>query len=206
MTKKKRQRKVLAAFICLVALGIIYFLVSRASWNQETDEETEELEILSISPAEISEAVITNSYGTVTLSYDGETWTSSEDTELELNQDALTTLWNRLNPLSAVRDLGEAPEDLSAYGLSEPDVTIEITREDGTALTVRIGSTASDGNVYVMTSESDHIYTCDSYLATAFTCRLSDLEATEETETDAADDDAEVETETDSETEEATTE
>ncbi len=179
MTKKKRQRKVLAAILGLLALGLIYFLVSRASWNQEAEDTTEELEVLSISPAEISEAVITNSYGTVTLSYDGETWTSPDDTDLALNQDALTTLWNRLNPLSAVRDLGEASEDLSAYGLSDPAVTIEITKKDGTELTVRIGGTASDGNVYVMTSESDHIYTCDSYLATAYTCRLSDLEATE---------------------------
>ena len=101
---------------------------------------------------------------------------------MELNQDALTTLWDRLNPLSAVRDLGEAPEDLSAYNLSNPTITIEITREDSTELTVSIGSTASDGNVYVMTSESDHIYTCDSYLATAFTFRLIDFEAVVEEE------------------------
>ena len=101
---------------------------------------------------------------------------------MDLNQDALATLWNRLNPLSAVRDLGEAPEDLSAYSLADPAVTIRIIRDDGTELTVSIGSTASDGNVYVMTSESDHIYTCDSYLATAFTCSLRDFEATVEEE------------------------
>ena len=78
---------------------------------------------------------------------------------------------------SAVRDLGETPENLSAYSLSDPAITIQITRDDGTEITVSIGGTASDGNVYVMTSESNHIYTCDSYLATAFTCQLSDFEA-----------------------------
>ena len=87
-----------------------------------------------------------------------------------------------MNPLSAVRDLGEAPEDLSAYSLADPAVTIRIIRDDGTELTVSIGSTASDGNVYVMTSESDHIYTCDNYLATAFTCSLRDFEAIVEEE------------------------
>ena len=137
---------------------------------------------MSVAPAEISEAEITNSYGTLYLSYDGETWISPDNPEMDLNQDALAALWNRLNPLSAVRDLGEAPEDLSAYSLADPAVTIRITRDDGTELTVSIGSTASDGNVYVMTSESDHIYTCDSYLATAFTCSLRDFEATVEEE------------------------
>ena len=189
MTKKKRQVRLLAAIAALAALGLLYVLVSRADWNGEKDDTaTEEIEALSIAPAEISEAAITSSYGTLRLHYDGETWTSVDDPSMELNQDALSNLWNRLNPLSAVRDLGETPEDLSAYSLSDPAITIRITRDDSTEITVSIGSTASDGNVYVMTSESDHIYTCDSYLATAFTCQLSDFEVTvEEEESDTTD-------------------
>ena len=192
MTKKKRKVRLLAAIAALAALGLLYVLVSRADWNgEEDDTAAEEIEALSISPVEISEAVITSSYGTLRLNYDGETWTSPDAPFMELNQDALSNLWNRLNPLSAVRDLGEAPEDLSAYSLADPAITIRITRDDGTEITVSIGSTASDGNVYVMTSESDHIYTCDSYLATAFTCQLSDFEVIAEEEepdtTDSAD-------------------
>lgn len=192
MTKKKRKVRLLAAIAALAALGLLYVLVSRADWNgEEDDTAAEEIEALSISPAEISEAVITSSYGTLRLNYDGETWTSPDAPSMELNQDALSNLWNRLNPLSAVRDLGEAPEDLSVYSLADPAITIRITRDDGTEITVSIGSTASDGNVYVMTSESDHIYTCDSYLATAFTCQLSDFEVIDEEEepdtTDSAD-------------------
>ena len=189
MTKKKRKVRLLAAIAALAALGLLYVLVSRADWNgEEDDTAAEEIEALSISPAKISEAVITSSYGTLRLNYDGETWTSPDALSMELNQDALSNLWNRLNPLSAVRDLGEAPEDLSAYSLSDPAITIRITRDDSTEITVSIGSTASDGNVYVMTSESDHIYTCDSYLATAFTCQLSDFEViAEEGEPDTTD-------------------
>lgn len=192
MTKKKRKVRLLAAIAALAALGLLYVLVSRTDWNgEEDDTATEEIEALSISPAKISEAVITSSYGTLRLNYDGETWTSPDAPSMELNQDALSNLWNRLNPLSTVRDLGEAPEDLGAYSLSDPAITIRITRDDSTEITVSIGSTASDGNVYVMTSESDHIYTCDSYLATAFTCQLSDFEVIAEGEetdmTDSAD-------------------
>ena len=192
MTKKKRQVRLLAAIAALAALGLLYVLVSRADWNgEEDDTAAEEIEALSIAPAEISEAAITSSYGTLRLHYDGEIWTSVDAPSMELNQDALSNMWNRLNPLSAVRDLGEAPENLSAYSLSDPAITIRITRDDSTEISVSIGSTASDGNVYVMTSESDHIYTCDSYLATAFTCQLSDFEVIAEGEetdmTDSAD-------------------
>ena len=182
MTKKKRQVKLLAAIAALAVLGLLYVLVSRADWNSEEDDTTEEIEVLSVAPAEISEAAITNSYGTLRLTYDGETWASPDDPSMELNQDALSTLWNRLNPLSAVRDLGDAPEDLSDYGLSDPAISIRITRDDGSEITVSVGSAASDGNVYVETSESEHVYTCDSYLATAFTCQLSDFEEIAEEE------------------------
>ena len=132
MTKKKRQVKLLAAIAALAVLALVYVLVSRADWNHEEDETTEEIEVLSVAPAEISEAEITNSYGTLYLSYDGETWISPDNPEMDLNQDALATLWNRLNPLSAVRDLGEAPEDLSATVL-----LIRLSRSGSSAMTVR---------------------------------------------------------------------
>ena len=79
MTKKKRQVKLLAAIAALAVLALVYVLVSRAGWNHEEDETTEEIEVLSVAPAEISEAEITNSYGTLYLSYDGETWISPDN-------------------------------------------------------------------------------------------------------------------------------
>ena len=103
MTKKKRKVRLLAAIAALAALGLLYVLVSRADWNgEEDDTAVEEIEALSIAPAEISEAAITSSYGTLRLHYDGETWTSVDAPSMELNQDALSNLWNRLNPLSAI--------------------------------------------------------------------------------------------------------
>ena len=77
-------------------------------------------------------------------------------------------------------------EDLEAYGLAEPVITISITLQDGQEITVYLGNDSSDGNLYFMTSESGSIYTGDSYLATAFDCQLSDLEAEEEEEEDAS--------------------
>ena len=72
MTKKKRKVRLLAAIAALAALGLLYVLVSRADWNgEEDDTAAEEIEALSISPAKISEAVITSSYGTLRLNYDG---------------------------------------------------------------------------------------------------------------------------------------
>ena len=182
MTKKKKRNRMIAAVLVLAALAVIYVLVLRADFNgEDTAEEEEETTVLAIEREDIRSAQIENSYGTLRLSYDGETWTSEDDPDSPLNQDAVSALFNRLNPLTAVRDLGEQ-EDLEVYGLAEPVITISLTLQDGREITVYLGNDSSDGNLYFMTSESGSVYTGDSYLTTAFDCQLSDLEAEEEEE------------------------
>ena len=168
MTKKKRRLRLCAAALLLAALAVIYALVLRADFNgQDTSEEEEELTVLAVEREDIRSAQIENSAGTLAFSYDGETWSSVDDPDFPLDQDAVSALFNRLNPLNAVRDLGEmGEEDLGAYGLEAPAVTISLTLEDGEELSVCLGNEASDGNLYFMTSESSRVYTGDSYLAT----------------------------------------
>lgn len=184
MTKKKKRFRLAAAGLTLVVLAVIYILVLQADFNgEDTVEEENAITVLSVEREDIRTARIENSKGTLQFSYDGETWTSEDDPAFALNQDSVSALFNRLNPLEAVRDLG-AQEELADYGLETPVITITVTLEDGQEFTVYLGNEASDGNLYFMTSESDHVYTGDSYLATAFDCELPDLEAEEDTEED----------------------
>ena len=187
--------RMIAAVLILAALAVIYVLVLRADFNAEKPEEEEEITALTIDRADIRYAQIENSYGTLRFAYDGETWTSEDAPSFGLNQDSMDALFNRLNPLTAARDLGEEEETegLAAYGLEDPSVVITVTLEEGQEYTIRLGAEASDGSLYFMTSESDHIYTGDSYLATAFDFELSDMEAIEE-ETDTEEEDGTEET------------
>lgn len=187
MTKKKKRTRMIAAVLLLAVLAVTYVLVLRADFNgEDVEEETEEIMVLEIEREDISTVRLENSYGTLQFAYDGETWTSEDDPAFQLNQDSMSALFNRLNPLTAVRDLGEQ-EYLEAYGLAEPVITISITLQDGQEIAVYLGNDSSDGNLYFMTSESSSIYTGDSYLATAFDCQLSDLEAEEEEEEEEED-------------------
>ena len=142
MTKKKRRLRLCAAALLLAALAVIYALVLRADFNgQDTSEEEEELTVLAVEREDIRSAQIESSAGTLTFSYDGETWSSADDPDFPLDQDAVSALFNRLNPLNAVRDLGEmGEEDLEAYGLEAPAVTISLTLEDGEELSVCLGT------------------------------------------------------------------
>lgn len=199
MTKKKKQLRLMGAALVLILLAAVYILVHRAGFNEETEEEVETTDILTVDPTSISAVKLTNSNGTLIFSYDGETWKSEDDPEIALDQDAMTSLFERLNPLSAYRDLGEAADDLAAYGLEEPAITIALALQSGEEVYIYLGDSAADGNLYFMTSDSDHIYTGDSYLVTAFDCEISDLEDTSEDEdetTEAGEETMEAEDET----------
>ena len=102
--------RMIAAVLILAALAVIYVLVLRADFNAEEPEEEEEITALTIDRADIRYAQIENSYGTLRFAYDGETWTSEDDPSFGLNQDSMDALFNRLNPLTAARDLGEGEE------------------------------------------------------------------------------------------------
>ena len=183
MTKKKKRIRLLVSLLIVIVLCAVYVLVRQTDWESE-EEETTELEILDIDPQEVSAVKIENEKGTILLSYNGEIWKSEDDPELELNQDSLDNLINRLHPLSVKRELPEVLEDLSAYGLESPEIRVAIALQDGTELTLSFGAEAADGTVYLMTSESGSVYTSDSALSSAFDCSLEDLKAVDEEETE----------------------
>lgn len=106
MTKKKKRTRMIAAVLLLAVLAVTYVLVLRADFNgEDVEEETEEITVLEIEREDISTVRLENSYGTLQFAYDGETWTSEDDPAFQLNQDSMSALFNRLNPLTAVRDL-----------------------------------------------------------------------------------------------------
>lgn len=183
MTKKKKRIRLLVTLLIIIALCVVYVLVRRTDWEPE-EEGTAELEILDIDPQEVRAVKMENARGTLLLSYDGETWKSEDDPEVELNQDSLNNLINRLHPLSVKRELPEVQEELSAYGLASPEIRVSIALQEGTELTISFGTEAADGTVYLMTSESESVYTADSALSSAFDCSLEDLEAATEEETE----------------------
>ncbi len=131
MTRKKKRIRLAAAAVCLVILAVIYVFVLQADFNAEdTTKEENEIAVLTVEREGIRSALIENSQGTLRFTYDGEDWINEEDPAFELNQDSVSALFNRLNPLNAVRDLG-AQEELADCGLEEPSITITVTLEDG---------------------------------------------------------------------------
>lgn len=81
------------------------------------------------------------------------TWTLTDDPSYPLDQDAVEKMANTVCGLQTDWSITSPQED-SAYGLDQPDVTVTLTFTDGSSLTVRFGNlTAEDESLcYVESS------------------------------------------------------
>lgn len=161
----------------LILLGVlavacaVTFGVSRYQEAQEQIRTSGET-ILEIDPEEVQ--ALSWELDGVSLAFhkDG-TWLYDEDEAFPVDEEKIGDLLALFQPLSAAFVI-EEPEDLSAYGLDDPEGSIELTTGD-TTCTIQLGGysvmdsqrylSLGDGNVYLV--ETDPVET--------FSLELSDL-------------------------------
>lgn len=104
---------------------------------------------------------------------DEDTWYYSEDKDFPLKQSEPEKIAKAAAQITADRKL-EDGDSLDAYGLDDPNYSIEITEEDGTVTTVSFGdSTGTD--YYVTVGDTGVVYTVASSVLDDFKTELSDL-------------------------------
>ena len=75
--------------------------------------------------------------GEMSLEKEGDTWYYSEDKDFPLKQSKPEAIVKAAAQITADRKL-EDGDSLDAYGLDDPNYSIEITEEDGTVTTVSL--------------------------------------------------------------------
>ncbi|MBR5571547.1 MAG: DUF4340 domain-containing protein [Oscillospiraceae bacterium] len=100
---------------------------------------------------------------TVRLNHDETGWHWVDEPTFPLDGDKVEELVAALHELSALQPL-QANEDLSLYGLDEPQKYLTMTVEEG-SLHLNIGDQAEDGSWYMSVENYDGIYACpDSFV------------------------------------------
>lgn len=177
MKRKKQTRLLLILLLILAVLAVGYVLLLRYNAAEEAKiEETEST--IALWPDDFdSTSIASISYqnGSSDLTFsrnfedDTDTWTYTADTDFPLNQSALSGMNSQLQALTASRAVTDSLDNLKEYGLDQPVNTITVTDQDGTAVTLYLGSTNSGSDVtYACTSQSDHVYTIASDFADYF--------------------------------------
>ncbi|MDE5780790.1 MAG: DUF4340 domain-containing protein [Lachnospiraceae bacterium] len=180
--KKKKVMPFIILAVLFVALIISYsFLVK---YNKEQEETTgEESEsIISCQSSSILNISITNPSGTMKFDYDisGSVWKYTDDEAFPLEESYITSLLGNACALNAARHLEDTLDNISEYGLDNPQYTLSISGDEGTEITLYIGDSNSTGNYYAYLDGSSTVYMIDSTLPDALGKSLNDIVKLEE--------------------------
>lgn len=103
-------------------------------------------------------------------------WYYQEDKEFPVNQKIVTVMAKAAADLNATRKLEGDVQELSAYGLDHPAVTVHLNLKDGSKKSFYVGSYNESTESYYLRMDGDSsIYLVDGNLKLNFTLGLYDL-------------------------------
>lgn len=106
----------------------------------------------------------------------GATYTLKGYEDVNLNTSVVGTLANNANGLLSAATIEENCENPDKFGLKTPEITIKVTYETGSEKTLFIGNeTPQGGTYYVMTDDSNTVYTVSSSTLANYSKTLFDF-------------------------------
>lgn len=105
-----------------------------------------------------------------TLKHKKDSWQLTGLQAAPVDSDTVTAILGNLEPVTATQRFTAESEDLSAYGLDEPALTVDVATNDGENYQYQIGSEVpkSDMGYYGKSAGSDEIFCINTAFVTAF--------------------------------------
>ena len=183
MTDKQKKQAiavVLALVLLVAALFGLKFYNKKAEEKQTAADEAAKVYVTQTTSDAITALSWEYNGETVHLTKTDDTWTCTEQPDLPLDTDQVTTLLDAVASLEATQQV-ENPEEDATYGFDAPVNVITYTTADTTTtLTLGNENDITGGN-YLKTN--DNVYLVDTTLVNTFDCDVSTLEKTEESTT-----------------------
>jgi uncharacterized protein YpmB len=180
--KKRSGMTLILWVVCLILLALAYFFIVKSNEKREAKEAAENTEtVLNVSASDVTAVEFTLEEQQVIFQLEEDSWKLSGDASFEVEATAVESVLSAITEMTSERTLEEV-EDLSEYGLSNPNQTVTLTLQDGTTHHIYFGaSNASTGNDYVyVDNDSTKVYTVDYSIAQAFDGTLEDFRVEEE--------------------------
>ena len=173
--KAKQRTLVVLLILVILAGGALALLTCSDQKAEQAASEAEEgsIQLSSFAVDDLTRIQYTYQGETVSLLYDGDTWTLEDDPEYHLDQNKCDTMATALADLRAKRQL-EAQGDQD-YGMDVPIVTVTVTAGAQTN-TFTFGDTNSiTGDIYLQKEGDSAVYTASSSKVGCFEYGKADL-------------------------------
>jgi hypothetical protein len=160
MAKRKKRNAItlVSLLLALAALiGVYYWYSNKPASTENTEEATPTIALAKIDTTQISSLHYVKGDADLTLVLENNVWASKNEPGRPINQDYVKAILNAYNDINADRVINEKPENLADYGLAEPSASLEVTKSDGTVVSVKIGNVAGDSLGYYGLVNNDGI-------------------------------------------------
>lgn len=186
--KKKRKNKALPLLVLLCVLLLLlagYFGLKKLNEAAENGEESTEDTSEQVSLFEGDKDSLTE----ISYSYEGQqytfvkeddVWINQEEPEIELNQNLMSSMAGNITSLTSERIVGDVTDNLSDYGLAEPETTVTFKVGEDTG-SWQIGAENDiAGGVYIKKADENTVYLVSDSFKSAFQKDMFDLLEDEE--------------------------
>ena len=177
----KNQKKQFITLLIFFAFLLVAYITLQI-YNENEAKKAEEQDTFVITEFTADEVVsFTYDYSGVNYSYSfsDESWLYDENTDLDMDESAITSMLNTAGSLLGQEKISEYAS-LDTYGLDSPVKKITVTLADGTVLTIRVGAyNEIVGLYYLMVDGDENLYLVDSTIYDTFEVSNADIEVVE---------------------------
>jgi hypothetical protein len=172
-----KPKGLLVAVVLLAVLGGLVWWSNKkqgAAAGKGTDSSTK---ILSVPEDQFQDIRIKKLTGeSQLLSKESGKWRLKEPKPLAADQDSVSSLVTSLASLNADKVVEEKAEDLKAYGLTDPTLSIQVKRKDGKTDEVLIGDDTPTGSgAYAKLPNDPRVFTIASFVKSSLDKRPEDF-------------------------------
>ena len=181
--KKKNLVALISLSVLLVVCLVLYFVIPQGKENPgDTEQNTAAQGSTGNNQSSITvDTIASDQIDTLTVKRKGKkdwslkqqkkgTWTLTGIKGAPVNQETVSAILGNVNPVKATQQFEAESGDLSAYGLDQPFLTIQIRTKDGKDYQYDIGSEVpkSDLGYYGKTAADKAVYCIDTAFVNAF--------------------------------------
>lgn len=159
-------RGLIIAVIVLCAVGVWFYWSTKHKPAAGNLAAIKQPVILKIDPSNVTGLTVkkTGSPAVQLVKASDGTWKITQPEPLPANGDAVTDLLSVLQPLNAERIIETTPANLNLYGLTSPELEIDVVGKNGQTHKLELGdATPTGASVYAMVAGKPDVYITPSF-------------------------------------------
>lgn len=172
MAKRKKKNAITLGILVLLLAALLgtYFWYDNDKKSKEKTEaqEKQTIDLAKVDAAQVESLHYVKGATDLTFLLTGEVWVEQNDQQRPMNQEHITAMLNAIKDLKADRLIMKSPENLSDYGLEQPQAILTATKKDKSTVTVKLGNKTTDSSGYYgMVNEDNTVYLLPTQMGSA---------------------------------------